>query len=211
MEPWIDGLWDSLEGVLSSAVGGDSTDREVSSQPLEVSTDTSKSDQITGQRMMTDSVGTKTDVCNDDKTVARLLNESKQDQLTTDSVQSSTADQRAITDLTACFQDKLTTQSAGPSNLGSTPATGMSPSSPQSGDLRTAKSTLEATVITSSSNEGDTRLKVVGEDSGVREELKTPALELATTPLTLPSVQPPFIKVLMKTVSMYGYTVYKSL
>lgn len=72
----------------------------------------------------------------------------------------------------------------------------------------TTASSLEITAVTSSSSgRGDGNsgsLKRRGSfkgDASWREELRTPSVELASTLLTLPTIPPLFVKVLMKTVS----------
>ena len=76
--------------------------------------------------------------------------------------------------------------------------------STQSGETKIASSLEVAAVSSSSSsgsNGGSKRRGSFKEDASWREELRTPSMELASAPLTLPTIPPLFVKVLMKTVS----------
>ena len=66
------------------------------------------------------------------------------------------------------------------------------------------KEALAVAPSASGSNGGSKRRGSFKEDASWREELRTPSIELASAPLTLPNIPPPFIK-LLKTVSRVVY------
>lgn len=249
MEPWIDGLWDSLKSVLSisSTVenkelsphsgAADSSQRKVQSQHI-----VTRAEQ--GQLLTVNDSYKRTSV---ERRVVNDVAESIQDRLTisstsTNKMQTTESSDSSITRASATLDsllqsDKANTavtsdsslqvnntvtisssqdscnskedtaiQSTNPKNeethviQGSSQAVG---ESTQSGEMISASS-IEGTPVTSS-DDGDGGSKRRGsfkEDTASwREELRTTSMELASTPLTLPTVPPLFVKVLIKTVS----------
>ena len=79
------------------------------------------------------------------------------------------------------------------SNLSTKPANASSSLPPSDRETKTSQ-TLSVDIAAMSG-------RSINETALEREELKASSTELASVPLTLPSVQPPFIKVLLKTVS----------
>lgn len=253
MEPWIDGLWDSLKSVLS--VSGSVENKEL--PPHSGATDTLQqkvqsqhivTSEKQGQLTVNDSVIKRTST---EEKIVNNLAESVQDRLTisststnktqtTESPDSSVA-QTSATSRTLVQSEKLRTvtsdsslqvnnmvtvtssrdscnskdtaiQSTKPQNEEVQGSSQAMENSTQSGEMILASS-IEVTPVTSPSDgsggNGDGGSKRRGsfkEDvTSWREELRTPSMELASTPLTLPTVPPLFVKVLIKTVSSLWY------
>lgn len=174
VEPWIDGLWDSLKNVLSNSDSIEVSPPSSQSVPTSACTASDKSEESL-QKVQSQHVVTRAE---------------EQDQLTIDgSVGRSSTDERIINDLADSVQNQLT--------VASTLANKQTQSikSPDSDSAHCA-----------SSGGLKNRGSFNKEDASWKEELRTPSMELASTPLTLPTVPPLFVKVLMKTVrSLLGH------
>ena len=197
VEPWIDGLWDSLKNVLSNSDSIEVSPPSSQSVPTSACTASDKSDK-------TDIGGTTTpriyggdgEEIQATESLQKVQSQhvvtraEEQDQLTIDrSIGRSSTDERIINDLADSVQSQLT--------VASTLANKQTQSikSPDSDSAHCASSG-------GLKNQGSFNK----EDASWREELRTPSMELASTPLTLPTVPPLFVKVLMKTVrSLLGH------
>ena len=242
MEPWIDGLWEALESVLSSTSSGDSTiaanvDPEPSSQlhvhvhvhDLHSSMSTSPSRTIGEKLVVDDNLETvKTAAVNSsDGGVGVVGTEDKIDATCVQDAQSeisviqtqpngSILVQRTSTvigELATSFADQVqlsqsSTEHRSMSTGHSNSSTTLSASSSlNGGETKIAQSSgvdvdIHVAAISETEIEG---MESVKEDASARDEFKTPSVELSSVPLVLPSVQPPFIEVMLKTVSVYTY------
>lgn len=212
MEPWIDGLWESLESVLLTVTGDDSNTATditfpLSSQPrphplTDTDTSASKSDLSSHQSVSVES-GVMPEAGKQTEDVRSSLSDTSTQQKTdhTRNVVQTSSDV-CTTDLASSLRDRLnispslsTSSSVSEKRLSSLCAD-LPSSSPllesESGETVKGRSSVDG---------GSKRRRSIKEESSTREEVKTPSMELASSPLTLPSIQPIFIKVLLKSVS----------
>lgn len=247
VEPWIDGLWEALESVLSSTSGGNFTIADDSPEPtsqLHVHVRDSCSNMNTspsrtiGKELLVDvnlkTVKTAT-VKSSDGGVGVVGAENKIDATCMQDAQSESSTGQTqpkvlngsilvqgtltagIGELAASFENQVhlsqsSTEhrsiSAGHSSLSTTLATCaiVSGSSSLNGsETRVGQSSdVEVNVhVAAISENGIAEEGCVKEDALVRDEFKTPSVELSSIPLVLPSVSPPFIQVILKSVSVY--------
>ena len=224
VEPWIDGLWDSLEAILSpsSERSGTGVCHDTASElhvlvqtvvkvPLGTCTSIKDSQSVRNvdEIRTIDGSGDRGDRI---ESVQRkvVADNVKQIQLGNDELRAvkSGRSAAAVSELALSFEDKVSV-SKEPSSL-QTVSSSMDKSMSSITERDKVKegqsSPAEVGVATASrkdSNGGSKRKSNSREDGSAMEELKTPSRELAGVSLNLPSVQPSFIKVLLKNVSVF--------
>ena len=244
VEPWIDGLWDSLKSVLSISSAFENKKLLPHSEAADSSQLKMQSQHIItgpeqGQLTVNDS-DRRTSV---EERVVNDVAESIQDRLSilstsTNKIQTIEAPDSSITRASAALDsllqsdkvktvtsdsslqvnNNMVTVSSSRDSCNSKEDTAIQSTNPQNEETHVIQGSSQAVgestqsgemILTSSievtSSDGDGGSKRRGsfkEDAASwREELRTPSMELASTPLTLPTVPPLFVKVLIKTVS----------
>ena len=213
MEPWIDGLWESLESVLLTVTGDDSSTATditfpLSSQPhphplTDTDTSASKSDLSSHQSVSVES-GVMPEAEEQTEDVRSSLSDASTQQKTDHTRNNvvQTSSDVCSTDLASSLRDRLNISPSlsSSSSLSEKRLSSLCADLPSSSPLLESQSG-ETVKGWSSVDGGSKRRRSIEEESSMREEVKTPSMELVSSPLTLPSIQPIFIKVLLKSVS----------
>ena len=185
MEPWIDGLWEPLGRVLLSVPG----DGETEDAQKTENTPNSQNAPPTQLELNIDPVPTSSAIASD-------LASSLQGKLSVSSP--------SLSDTVA--GEPLSSQHTKSSQQPSLSPLLGARSVEKGGQSSSTETTC--TAVPSDVIGGSSGVKNGKEEAAARDELKTPSLELASTPLTLPSLPPLFIKVLLKSVSLNNQTTY---
>ena len=221
VEPWIDGLWDSLEAILSpsSERSGTSVCHDTASELLVqtvvkvpfgtcTSIKDSQSVRKADEIRTIDGSGDRGDRIESMQREV-VADNVKQIQLGNDELRPVKSGRltAAVSELALSFEDKVSVSKEPSSMQTVSSSTDKSMSSTERDEVKEGQSSpAEVGVATASrkdSNGGSKRKTSSREDGSAMEELKTPSRELAGVSLNLPSVQPSFINVLLKNVSVF--------